>query len=116
MNTLFMHHLSDSQIISLLQMMKRQANCGFIINDLQRSKWAYFSIKVLTRIFSRSYLVKHDAPLSVRRGFLEKDWWYFLSEALIATADISWQWAFRYLVVYQNLQAENTNNIKAQGD
>lgn len=116
MNTLFMHHLNDIQIISLLQLMKKQANRGFIINDLQRSKWAYFSIKILTRVFSRSYLVKHDAPLSVRRGFLEKEWWYLLSGALIATADISWQWAFRYLVVYQNLRAENNNIMKSPGN
>ena len=101
MNTLFMHHFSDEQIITLLRLMKSQATVGFLVNDLQRNKVAYHSIKWLTALFSRSYLVKHDAPVSVLRGFHEEEWWYLLSRALIATADISWEWAFRYLLIYR---------------
>lgn len=101
MNTLFMHHFTDEQIITLLRLMKSQAAVGFVVNDLERNRLAYHSIKGLTALFSRSYLVKHDAPVSVLRGFHEEEWWYLLSRALIATAEISWEWAFRYLLIYK---------------
>ncbi len=101
MSCLFMHHFSDKQIIRLLSLMKESAQQGFLINDLQRQPIAYHSIKLLTRCFSKSYLVKHDAPLSVLRGFNENDWRQLLNKASIETVDISWEWAFRYLIVYR---------------
>lgn len=100
LNSLFMHHFTDEQIISLLSLMKKSAQSGFIINDLQRHPLAYRSIKLLTTLFSKSYLVKNDAPLSVLRGFREEDWWHLLSKAYIANAKITREWAFRYLIVY----------------
>jgi len=44
-------------------------------------------------------LVKHDAPLSVLRSFKKEEWKSVLERAGISTAEIRWQWAFRYLVV-----------------
>ena len=40
-----------------------------IVNDLHRHQLAYLSIVVLTRLFSRSVMVRNDGPLSVRRAF-----------------------------------------------
>lgn len=101
MNTLFMHHFSDKQIVLLLSLMKSNGRQGLIINDLHRHSFAFFSIKWITRLFSSSYLVKHDAPLSVLRSFRRAEWWELLSKALIPNAAISWEWAFRYLIVYR---------------
>ena len=49
------------------------AKHGFFINDLHRHPLAYHSIRILTSLFSKSYLVKNDAPLSVLRGFKKKE-------------------------------------------
>ncbi|MEP7129313.1 MAG: methyltransferase domain-containing protein [Chitinophagales bacterium] len=102
MNTLFMHHFTNEEIIRLLKLMKENATRGFVINDLQRHSFAYYSIQSLTKLFSNSYLVKNDAPLSVLRGFRREDWLHLLSNAFIENAEISWEWAFRYLVIFRN--------------
>lgn len=101
-NSLFCHHFSNDQLIEMLWWMKKNAVRGFFINDLQRHPFAYHSIKMLTRIFSRSYLVKNDGPISVLRGFRKDEWKQLLEKAGIARYSIQWRWAFRYLVIVNN--------------
>jgi 2-polyprenyl-3-methyl-5-hydroxy-6-metoxy-1,4-benzoquinol methylase len=99
MSTLFMHHFSGEKIIKLLKLMWQSSSVGIIINDLHRHPAAYHSIRLLTGIFSKSYLVKYDAPMSVSRAFKMQDWNRLFQEAGIPRTDIHWQWAFRYLIV-----------------
>ena len=51
------------------------------------------------RLFSKSYLVKNDAPLSVLRGFKKNEWKNIFEKAGIKNYSIKWKWAFRYLIV-----------------
>jgi SAM-dependent methyltransferase len=97
-NSLFCHHFSDHELVEMLVWMKQNSSAGFFINDLQRHAVAYHSIKFLTHLFSRSYLIKNDAPISVSRGFLKDEWKSLLRRAGINKFDIRWRWAFRYLV------------------
>lgn len=99
-SSLFCHHFSDPDLIDMLTWMKSNCRKGFFINDLHRHTLAYYSIKILTRLFSKSYLVKHDAPLSVARGFKKKDW-KILIDRSEAKAEIAWRWAFRHLIIYK---------------
>jgi ubiquinone/menaquinone biosynthesis C-methylase UbiE len=69
MASLFFHHLSNEDCVRVLAQMWRIARRRVIINDLHRHAVAYFSIRVLTRLFSRSRMVQHDAAVSVRRSF-----------------------------------------------
>jgi 2-polyprenyl-3-methyl-5-hydroxy-6-metoxy-1,4-benzoquinol methylase len=101
-SSLFCHHFSDREMVKQLQWMKTNSRLGFFINDLHRHKAAYYSIKVLTTLFSKSYLVKHDAPLSVARGFTKEEWLQFFSIAGITDYSIEWRWAFRWLIVSKN--------------
>jgi 2-polyprenyl-3-methyl-5-hydroxy-6-metoxy-1,4-benzoquinol methylase len=97
--SLFCHHLDDTQLKELLNKMKQYASVGFIINDLHRHWFAYYSIRFLTRIFNGSKLVRNDAPLSVQRGFTRKEIEQHLYKAGIR-GRIEWIWAFRYLITY----------------
>jgi hypothetical protein len=88
--------------------MQKNSRLGFFINDLQRNPLAYHSIKILTALFSRSYMVKNDAPLSVLRGFskseLESMMKTAFGEPVTITFEIHWKWAFRWLLIgYQPL-------------
>jgi ubiquinone/menaquinone biosynthesis C-methylase UbiE len=67
--SLFLHHFSNEEIHRILREMKRVARRGVLINDLERHSIALGAIEFLTKLFARSRLVRHDAPLSVRRGF-----------------------------------------------
>ena len=96
--TLFTHHFSDERLIELFRSLKSQAKIGIVINDLHRHWLAYYSIKALTQLFSKSYMVKYDAPLSVARSFRKRDWHEIFKQAGIKHYSIQWQWAFRWLV------------------
>jgi ubiquinone/menaquinone biosynthesis C-methylase UbiE len=98
-SSLFCHHLNDQQLKEMIKWLEENAEIGFFINDLQRHPVAYYSIKWLTSLFSNSYLVKNDAPLSVKRGFLKNDWEKLFAESGVKNYSIQWQWAFRWLVV-----------------
>ncbi len=101
-NSLFCHHFTDEQLVDILKWMHQNARKGFFIGDLQRNLLAYWAIKVLTKLFSKSYLVKNDAPLSVLRGFTRSDWQVLLKKANIENYEIKWCWAFRHLIIVRN--------------
>ncbi len=98
-NSLFCHHFDDVSLIKMLIWMNKNSTKGFFIGDLHRHWLAFYSIKFLTILFSKSYLVKNDAPLSVQRGFTKKEWKILLEKAGIKHYEISWCWAFRHLIV-----------------
>ncbi|HVK97130.1 MAG TPA: methyltransferase domain-containing protein [Flavisolibacter sp.] len=98
-SSLFCHHFTDPQLIEMVHWMNRNAQLGFFINDLHRHPVAYYSIKGLTSAFSKSYLVKNDAPLSVLRGFKRDEWIHILSAAGIRNFSCHWKWAFRWLII-----------------
>lgn len=101
-SSLFCHHFTEEELINQLPWMQTHSQIGFFINDLHRHPLAYHSIRLLTRIFSSSYLVKHDAPVSVTRGFLKKEWVQLCKAAGLQHITIQWKWAFRHLIVYQH--------------
>jgi 2-polyprenyl-3-methyl-5-hydroxy-6-metoxy-1,4-benzoquinol methylase len=101
-SSLFCHHFTNDELISMLGWMQNNSTVGFFINDLHRHVLAYYSISLLTRIFSRSWLVRHDAPLSVLRGFIRKEWMSLLEQAGIPSKSIEWKWAFRWLIIIKN--------------
>lgn len=101
-SSLFCHHFSNDELVFMLQWMSRHSKLGFFINDLHRHSLAYYSIKWLSRLFSSSYLVKNDAPLSVARGFKREEWISLFQSAKLQYFEIKWKWAFRWLLIAVN--------------
>lgn len=99
--SLFCHHFTEEELVGMLQWMQQNSRIGFFINDLHRHWLAYYSIKLLTKLFSKSYLVKNDAPLSVQRGFKRNEWVAILQQAGIRKFNCQWRWAFRWLITSQ---------------
>ena len=97
-SSLFCHHLNDAELIEYFKLIQENSRFGFIINDLHRQPFAYFSIKCLTQLFSSSYLVKNDAPLSVMRGFSKSELINLFELANVPLPIIKWKWAFRWLI------------------
>lgn len=100
-SSLFCHHFTDEQLVLMLQWLQRNSSTGFFVNDIHRHWLAYYLIKYITKFFSKSYLVRNDACLSVARSFRKADWQRLFKEAGIGQHSIKWQWAFRYLVTYR---------------
>ncbi len=94
---LFTHHFTEKQLSAIFEQFKTQSDT-VIINDLQRHPVAYWSIKLLTSLFSRSYMVRNDAAVSVSRGFLKSELKSILHQAGIEDYSLQWKWAFRWAV------------------
>ena len=99
---LFCHHLSETELIELVRFAEKNKTT-LIINDLERNVFAYYAIKILTKLFSKSYLVKNDAPLSVARGFKKQEWIEILVKSGVKNYSVKNKWAFRHeVIVYGN--------------
>lgn len=99
LGTLFYHHFSNQQLRSFFHQLNDQVRIGHLINDIHRHSLAYHSIKFLTTYFSRSSMVKFDAPLSVLRAFKRKELVEILGNAGLKSFTIRWKWAFRWQVL-----------------
>ena len=99
-SSLFCHHFTEDELQQQFVWMKNNSTLGFFVNDLHRHTLAYHSIKLLTNLFSKSYLVKNDAPLSVARGFKKDELIEILQQSSIIHYQLKWMWAFRWLLIY----------------
>lgn len=61
------HHFSDAQILTLLRRLHGFVLNSVLINDLRRSRLAYLAARLL--LAATPAEVRHDALLSIRRGF-----------------------------------------------
>lgn len=99
---LFCHHLSEEELVGLIRFSVAN-HTTLLINDLERNPIAYYAIKWLTRLFSGSYLVRNDAPLSVLRGFKKTEWLEIIQKAGAVHYSVKNKWAFRHqVIIYGN--------------
>ena len=61
------HHFSNAQILTLLQRLRGFVLNSVLINDLRRSRLASLAARLL--LVGAAAGVRHDALLSIRRGF-----------------------------------------------
>jgi SAM-dependent methyltransferase len=101
-SSLFCHHFTDEELQQQFVWMKNHSTIGFFVNDLHRHLLAYHSIKLITRFFSKSYLIKNDAPLSVTRGFKKNELTELLKQSSIINYQLKWMWAFRWLLIVKH--------------
>lgn len=99
MNSLFCHHFDNAELVQLIKRMYQLASRAVIINDLHRHWFAYYSIKALTALFSKTCLVKYDGPLSVARSLTKKEWENILAAAGIKSYSLKWMWAWRWQII-----------------
>lgn len=97
-SSLFTHHFKNPDWIKLIQKMTDCASTAVIVNDLHRHWFAYYSIGLLTSIFSKSEMVKHDSKVSVLRSFNKDELVSMLHAAGIGTYTVKWMWAFRWQI------------------
>lgn len=107
-SSLFTHHFADENWIRLIQKMASCASEYVVINDLHRHWFAYHSIGLLTSVFSKSEMVKHDSKLSVLRSFKRKELETLLKKGGVKNFSIKWMWAFRWQVCIETRTGKKT--------
>lgn len=98
-SALFTHHFCQQQLPAVYRAMVAAARYGVVVNDLHRHPLAWLGIWLGTRIFSRNRMIRHDAPLSVLRGFRPADIQDVRASAGLHELRLLWRPLFRYLVL-----------------
>ena len=93
--TLFLHHFDQQRIQWLLSRMSEQAGLGIVVNDLQRSIWAFRLFKLISPALLRTRIARHDGLVSIARSFRREEL-LKLAQAIPGFHQIRWRWAFRY--------------------
>lgn len=97
--SLMLHHCPGAAAQRALRAMHARARLGVAINDLHRHPFAFHAVSALTRAFSHDRLIRHDAPLSVLRGFTRAELEGLCLEAGLPCPELRWRWAFRWAMV-----------------
>lgn len=101
--TLTLHHFKDDEIIEILNVFKKSAKLGIVINDLQRSAVAYRLFQLLCVIFGLNRMSREDGLVSILRGFKKEELVAFSEKLNFKKYSIDWKWAFRYQWIIQNI-------------
>jgi 2-polyprenyl-3-methyl-5-hydroxy-6-metoxy-1,4-benzoquinol methylase len=94
--TLTLHHFKDAEILELIKGFGKQASKGIVVNDLHRSKLAYYLFILVCKVFGLNKMSKEDGLISILRGFKKEDIMRYASELNIDKYTLQWRWAFRY--------------------
>ncbi len=69
---LLFHHLREEEILRVLVEMARVGRTVVVV-DLARRRRLRWAVVVVTRLFTRSRLARHDGPVSVERAYTPKE-------------------------------------------
>ncbi|MFZ5828232.1 MAG: SAM-dependent methyltransferase [Bacillota bacterium] len=105
--SLVLHHVPTDELESALLSLRRAARLGVVVNDLHRHPVAEGFIAAATRLLSRNPMIRHDAPLSVRRGFRAAELEALRERPGLAGLRCRWRPLFRYLVTLPGGGPEN---------
>lgn len=104
MCSLFCHHLSDEQVVRLLEVMRGIAGCGsggmVVVSDLERSQLNLMMVGVGSRLVTRSRVVHADAVQSVRAAFTCDEFAALCIQAGLAGATIHKCFPARFLMTW----------------
>lgn len=67
--SLALHHFGEEDAVSLLRQCNENSHRFVLVADLERSAFASIGIKLLTTLFYRDAMTRHDASLSAKRAF-----------------------------------------------
>lgn len=96
--SLVLHHVATPDLPKALLGLKNAARLGVVINDLHRHPFAAAFIGAATRLLSQNPMIRHDAPLSVRRGFRADELAPLRQVPGLEGLRCRWRPFFRYLI------------------
>jgi len=97
--TQFVHHFSPKELPEVTRSMLRASKIGVVINDIHRHWIAWSAVWLTARLISTNRYIRHDAPLSVAKGFRAEDWRNLKDALGVSEMDYSWRPLFRYVVM-----------------
>ena len=65
-----LHHMEGADAVQLLRELARVARRAVLVHDLRRGAWPQLVTWAALRLVSRSSVIRHDGPMSIRRGYV----------------------------------------------
>jgi ubiquinone/menaquinone biosynthesis C-methylase UbiE len=96
--SMFLHHFDHDGVVALLRRFRRLARRAVVVNDLRRHRLPWAFIATVARVTRRDPMFRHDAPLSVLRGFTDDELLAAAREAGVASPSLQRRWPFRLVM------------------
>lgn len=100
--SLFLHHLSEDDAVTLLGRLAAAAGRMVLVNDLARSRFNYLSVWAACRLLTRSPVVRFDGPASVRSAFTAAEAAALAARAGLAGAVVRRRFPCRFLLTWES--------------
>lgn len=104
------HHFSNAQILTLMQKLRGFVIRSVLINDLRRSRWALLAARPLLTGAGAPAGVRHDALLSIRRGFKVSELSTLLGQLDRVTVSVQPAHWFRIAAIIRFNPGENSGD------
>lgn len=99
--SLFLHHLDRAECIAALMQMKGASRGLIVVSDLERGRAGLVAAQVGCRLLSRSPLVHHDGPASVRGAWTREELHELARDAGLTGATIRRCFPWRLLLTHR---------------
>jgi SAM-dependent methyltransferase len=96
---LFLHHLTDPEILALLERCRRAGVRAILVNDLHRHRLAYTLFPVASFVFRSPPIARADGLTSIRKSFRRHELVALARRLKPEKVHLRWRWAFRYQLV-----------------
>lgn len=100
MCTLFLHHLTEEEVMRLLGHMAVAAESMVLADDLVRGPFGYVLAKVGCHLLSRSHVVHFDGPVSVQAAFEPDEIRKLAESAGLTGCRVASHWPQRFLLTW----------------
>lgn len=97
--SLFLHHLSRDESVTLLRGMGAAARLLVVVDDLVRGATGYLMAATAPRLLTRSPVVHVDARLSVRSAFKPAEARALAESAALVDIEVRRHWPARFLLI-----------------
>lgn len=97
-SSLVAHHMTSDELVAFLRFMESEARVGWMVNDLHRSRFAYYGYPLLAGLMRWHPIVRHDGRLSIARSYRAAEWAPLLAVAGITDAQVVRRFPFRLCV------------------
>ena len=94
--TLTLHHFSNEEIEELMKIFVQKAGLGVVVNDLKRSRRAFYLFKAFCKAFDIREINRKDGLTSILRSFKKEELKEFGKSLKVTRQEINEKWAFRY--------------------
>ena len=100
-NSLMLHHLEESQAVTVLGHMCDAAGVGVVVSDLLRSRWGWLLAKLGVHVLSRSPVVHRDGPRSIEGAFSLSELLGLAERAGLSDCTLTPVWPARAMLVWR---------------